>query len=80
MSHRFWGNAFLGKTYSVFGKNRLRFCDKLAPFLGKNGSISGGKLARFLDWLGTKLKFHCFEREACLGLDLLFFLNWVSLK
>ncbi len=60
---------FLGKTCSFFGK-------KHAPFLGRTGSVFwekrfrfAGKLAWFLDWLGTKLKSHCFERKACLGLD-----------
>ena len=52
---------FLGKTGSVFGKNRIRFWDKLALCLRKTnsnfgtaGSVLGWKLARFLDWLGTK--------------------------
>ena len=53
---------FLGKTGSVFGTNWLRFWKKTARF--------GRKLVWFLDWLGTKLKSHCFERLACLGLDL----------
>ena len=68
---RFWE-----KTCSVFGKNRLRFWEEQAPFLGQTGSVFGkkridlqGKLVWFLDWLGTKLKSHCFERKACLGLD-----------
>ena len=59
----------LGKTCAVFGENRLRFWEKQAPFfgtnwfgLGKIGSVWGGKLDRFLDWLGTKLKSRCFER------------------
>ena len=52
--HRFWGNPspFLGS--SVFGKTGSVFWDKLVRF--------GGKLVWFLDWLGTKLKSHCFER------------------
>ena len=41
--------------YSVFGTKWLRFWEKA-------GRFGGGKLARFLDWLGTKLKSHCFER------------------
>ena len=45
----------LGQTGFGFGKKTARF---------------GGKLVWFLDWLGTKLKSHCFERLACLGLDL----------
>ena len=67
----FWEKtcSMLGKTCSVFGENRLRFWDKLAPCLrktnsnfGTTGSVLGWKLARFLDWLGTKLKSRCFER------------------
>ena len=74
----FWEKQapFLGKTCSVFGKNMLRFWEEQAPFLGQTGSVFGkkrldlrGKLVWFLDWLGTKLKSHCFERKACLGLD-----------
>ena len=60
---------FLGRTGSVFGKNRLRFWDKLAPFFWEKTARFAGKLVWFLDWLGTKLKSHCFERKACLGLD-----------
>ena len=75
---RFWEKhaPFLGKTCSVFGKNMLhvgkhmlRFWREQAPFLGKTSSVFwdklvwfGGKLAWFLGRLGTKLKFHCFER------------------
>ena len=66
----FGKNSFFGKkTCSVFGKNRLRFWDKLAPFFGEKTARFAGKLVWFLDWLGTKLKSHCFERKACLGLD-----------
>ena len=38
-----------------------------------------GKLVRFLDLLRTKLNFHCFERSACLGLDI-GIQKWMSLK
>ena len=64
----------------MFGKAGSVFWDKQASFLEKNRLHVwesrlrfGGKLAWFLDWLATKLKFHCFERKACLGLDLGFF-------
>ena len=57
----------------TLGKNWLGFGETLARFWGKTGSI-WGKMFWFLNWLATKLKSHCFEREACLGLDLLFFL------
>ena len=68
---RFWEKQFpfLGKTCSVFGK-------KPSPSLGRTGSVFGTKWFRFgkesalftggigsvLDWFGTKLKSHCFER------------------
>ena len=66
--HRFWEAPLLGKTGSVFGKNMVP-----TPSVGKTPSLClgklrekparfGGRLARFLDWLGTKLKSHCFER------------------
>ena len=71
-------SPILGKSVTVFGKlhfwkNRLRVCEKQAPSVGKNRlcvweklrekpARFGGRLARFLDWLGTKLKPHCFER------------------
>ena len=66
---------FLGKTVSVsgkkhapfLGKNMLRFWETQCPFWGKTGSVFGKhsvrfgeKLARCLDWLGTKLKSHKF--------------------
>ena len=54
---RFWEEQapFLGKTCSVFGRNRLRFWNEQAPFLGQSGSVRslGVNLVRFLDWLGT---------------------------
>ena len=68
---RFWE-----KHVPFLGKNMLRFWEEQAPFLGQTGSVFGkkrldlrGTLVWFLDWLGTKLKSHCFERKACLGLD-----------
>ena len=54
---------FLGKTYSVFGKNMLRFWGEQAPFLGKTGSVFGTKWFRFGEkvarfgesWLGFRI-------------------------
>ena len=83
---RFWGNPspilwksvteircrFWGNPSPTLGKNWLGFGETLARFWGKTGSI-WGKTFWFLNWLATKLKSHYFEREACLGLDLLFF-------
>ena len=66
-------------SHRLWGKTRARFWGNTGSVLGKTGSI-WGKMFWFLNWLATKLKSHCFEREACLGLDLLFFLHWVSLK
>ena len=71
--HRFWGNpspflgsSAFGKTGSVFVKNRLRLWEKnrlcVWEKLREKPARFGGRLARFLDWLGTKLKPHCFER------------------
>ena len=56
------------KTGSFFGKDWLGLRERLARFEGKIGSIWGK-----LDWLGRKLKSHCFERYACLGLEFLRF-------
>ena len=42
---RFWE-----KTVSEFGKNRLRFWDKVVPFWERIGSVCGGELVRF--WIG----------------------------
>ena len=55
---RFWREQapFLGKTSSGFWDKLVRFGGKLVRF------GPGGKLDRFLDWLGTKLKSRCFER------------------
>ena len=51
---------FLERTGSVFGKTKLRFLGSWLG-LGENWFGFGGKLDRFLDWLGTKLKSRCFE-------------------
>ena len=65
--HRLWENEppALGKWATDFGKMSHRLCGKIGSVLGKDL----GKLVWFLDWLATKLKSHCFERQACLGLD-----------
>ena len=84
--HRFWGNPSpilgtsatdMGKSATDFGKKQFHFWEKPVRSLGQTGFGFGKKTARFgrnlvwfLDWLGTKLKSHCFERLACLGLDL----------
>ena len=67
----------MGKSATDFGKKQFHFWEKPVRSLGQTGFGFGGKTARFggklvgfLDWLGTKLKSHCFERLACLGLDL----------
>ena len=65
--HRFWEAPLLEKTGSVFVKNRfrLRLWEKTVSVFGKlreKPARFGGRLARFLDWLGTELKPHCFER------------------
>ena len=73
----YWGNASPVLVSPALGKNWLGFGETLARFWGKTGSI-WGKLFWFLNWLATKLKSHCFEREACLGLGLLFFKLGVS--
>ena len=67
MSHRLWENGPLTLGSCVLEKKQaLFFGKKTSPSLAQ----SLGKLVRFLDWLGTKLKSHCFERLACLDLDL----------
>ena len=54
----------MGETGWVFGKNM----EKLAGSLGKTASVlvkTGAgflEIGSVLDWLGTKLKSHCFER------------------
>ena len=76
MSHRLWENGPLTLGSCVLEeKQALFFGKKTSPSLAQ----SLGKLVRFLDWLGTKLKSHCFERLACLDLDL-GIQNCVSLK
>ena len=67
----------MGKSATDFGKKQFHFWEKPVRSLGQTGfgfgkktARFGGKLVGFLDWLGTKLKSHCFERLACLGLDL----------
>ena len=67
----------MGKSATDFGKKQFHFWEKPGRSLGqtafgfgKKTARFGGKLVWFLDWLGTKLKSHCFERLACLGLDL----------
>ena len=75
---RFWGEqapflrkmgSMLGKTRSVFGENRLRFWEKTGSVFGtkwlrfgENRRSLGKLVGSVLDWLGTRLKFHCFER------------------
>jgi len=76
-SHRLLGSSVFGKNSFCFwekhapflGKNRLRVWEEQAPFLGQSGSVLGknrlclrGGIGSVLDWLGTKLKSHCFER------------------
>ena len=83
IGHRLWEtlSPTLGKSVTDFGEICHRFREKMrhrlwgnpllekhAPFLVKTGSIRV-KLVWFLDWLATKLKSHCFEHQACLGLD-----------
>jgi len=46
------GSVCEKKTVSVFGKNRLRFWDKLAPFSGKTWFGLWEKLAWFLGKIG----------------------------
>ena len=76
---RLWGNQspIWGNQPLTLEKKKFHFWEKPVRSLGQTGfgfgkktARFGGKLVWFLDWLGTKLKSHCFERLACLGLDL----------
>jgi len=65
--HQLWGNPS-----PTFRKSVANFWGKRPPVLRSSVTKSlrfGEKLrlARFLHWLGTKLKSHCFERYECLG-------------
>ena len=69
ISHRLWGNLSptLRKSVTDFGKIRHRLLGNPSPVLWSSVTkwLRFGeklRLARFLDWLGTKLKSHCFER------------------